>query len=256
MTIRLLLTLSLTASAALLARAEDGDYERARALLMEGDYAAAAEVSSALAARAPSQATYRLLALAQSRLDRPAEAIWAYRSAAALGAPTAESMIVEEVYAPLPPALRPLPRRGINAFVSVVTRSPVPQFFAGLGLLAGLALVALFVLRLFAPSRLPAGGFVAGGSVALITLLVSLFLAFRQNALAHPSEAVVLAKAPLREAPGAAAPELAELPRGAVVRTGEVLSGMTAVTLPSGKTGWVESDVLRSVAPLEVDALE
>ena len=250
MTIRLLLAISLSVCAALLAHAQGGDYERARALLMDGNYTAAAEVSSALAARAPSQATYRLLALAQSRLDRPAEAIWAYRCAAALGAPTAKSMIVEEVYAPLPPALRPLPRRGINAFVSAVTRSPVPQLFAGLGLLAGVALAALFALRLHAPSRLPASGFIVGGSAALLVLLASLFLAFRQNSLAHPSEAVVLAEAPLREAPGAVAPELAELPRGAVVQTGEVLSGMTAVTLPSGRTGWIEADALRSVAPL------
>ena len=251
-----LFTSLLLSLSALPALAQDGDYRRARARLMDEEYAEAARVSSALAARAPSQATYRLLALAQSRLGQPAEAIWAYRCAVALGAPTSQSMIVEEVYAPLPPSMRPLPRRGIDALAGAVTRSPVPQLFASLALLAGLGLAAAFTLRLFAPAKLSAAGFILAGSAALLVLVTGLWLAFRQNTLAYPPEAVVLAEAPLREAPGIAAPELTELPRGAVVETGEVLSGMTAVTLPSGKTGWVESDVLRPVAPMDTYELE
>ena len=225
-------------------------YAEARRSLIAGDYARAASLARGLAEEAPSEATYRLLALAESRSDRLAEAVWALRSAAALGAPTERAMIVEEVYAPLPPELRPLPRRGISAVASAVTRSPVPQLPAGLALASALALAVITATWLIDPGRIPVGVRWGGGALAALLLLVGLLLAFRQNRLAHPAEAVVLAKAPLLEAPGEAAPTVRELPAGAVVTAGEQLGDYVAVSLPSGKTGWVEAGVLRPVAPL------
>lgn len=225
-------------------------YTEARQQLMDGDYAAAAQTASALVERAPSTSAYRLLAVARSRRNQVGEAVWALRSASALGAATSRSAAAEETYATLPLDLRPLPRRGIDALAGTLSRSPVPQLPSALALGAALAACVFAVRWLLGGAHGRQGGATLGLTFSLLLALLCLGLAFRQNTLARPHEAVVLAKAPLRGAPADNAPEVRELPEGTVLETGEDLGGYVAVELPTGQEGWVAALALRRVAPL------
>lgn len=220
---------------------------------MAGDYAAAARVATTLVEQVPSDAGYRLLAIAEARQGHSGEAVWALRSATALGAPTAGVKIVEEVYAPLPLDLHPLPHRGITAFVAVITRSLAPQLPSALALLAAAVAALLATVRLVRPDRQAARASSISVAVALCVSGASLWLAFRQNALARPAEAVVLAEAVLRRAPAEDAPASRTLPAGAVVATGEELGGFVAAELPNGQEGWIAIGSIRRVAPLGSD---
>ena len=243
------LTCSAVASAATPAYAE------VREALAEGRYVEAGALAEALAGERPSAAAYEALALAHLRQGRLAPAVWALRSATALGgsgAPTGR--LRDEVYAELPSELRPLPRRGISAAAAWTTRTLGPNALAGVALLALLVAGGLAALSVSGVRR-SLGIRTTAGTAAVVGLL-SLWIALRQNTLALPQEAVVLAEAPLQQAPSAGAPEARPLPAGTVVRIGERLSGYCAVTLPTGEEGWVSADVLRAVEPLRTAAAE
>ena len=225
-------------------------YREARAALDEGRVAEAVAAAEEMLATGPDAATYELLSLAELRRGRQAQAAWALRNAAALGGTATSAAVAEEVYADLSIGLRPLPRRGLPATAAWVTRTLGPNAAALLALalgLAGFGVLAWWLLRRGSNSRLG-----VAGATLLLLATCCLYLAFRQNALAHPREAVVLAEAVLRDAPADAAPEQRTLPPGAVVETGEALSGYLAVVLPTGERGWLREGEMRSVAPLAV----
>ena len=223
-------------------------YADARTALAQGRADQAASLAEALLAEGPDAATYELLSLAELRRGRRAEAVWALRNAAALGGAPPSPALAEAVYADLPPGLRPLPRRGLPALAAWGMRVGGPNAAALLALVASLLAGGVLARRVLRP-RTGASGPVAGAALLAVAALC-LYVAFRQNRMGHPREAVVVEEAVLREAPADGAPELEALPAGAVVATGEELSGYTAVVLPTGRRGWLRGDVLRAVAPL------
>ena len=228
-------------------------YPEALLLLANGEYEAAAERVRASTETLPNIATYELLALAEARSGRAGEAVWALRSAAALGGTESGAKeLRSEVYAEIPADLRPLPRRGVDAVAAWTTRVAGPNA-AALVALVGVLVVGGLGLR-YLLSRAPGGGGLAGGAVTAMLIAVGgLWIALRQNALAHPDEAVTIEPTSLRTAPSAEAPLVRELTAGAVVTTGERLAGHVAVVLPTGAEGWVVEGSLRTVAPLPSD---
>ena len=233
-----------------------GDYDCALSALEAGGYDAAARTLEGLVEREPSAAAYQVLAKAYAADQRAIDAIWAFRSGEALGGTSASKDLGVEIYRSLPANLVPLSSSGLDWVARRANRLPFSQLCA----LLALVLTALFggVAVVNITSKRPrSSSWLAQAFVLLSAACICLWVAFRQNALAHPAEAVLVVdpnapavEVPLFSAPSQGAAPVRELPPGAVVETGERLSGHTAVVLPTGESGWLPTERLRVVAPL------
>lgn len=222
------------------------------------DHRGASDSFRSLLPYAPSAAAYQGFAEANLNLGNLPAATWSIRNAELLGGTPTLGQLKRRTYADLPSDLLPLPLSGIDALAGFANRLPVPNLPSLLALLSFVLLAALLVRQIsHRRDRSFETPWLAMGS-SLAVGIVALWLAFRQNELVQGSEAVVFsdAAAPgdtlaLRTAPSAGAPTERVLPLGTVVATGETLSGFTQVVLPTGEQGWLPTNRLWPIRPLE-----
>ena len=217
-------------------------YPEAIAALGRDDWAAAAASLRAIVAREPSAAAYYNLAFAAHELDDRATAVWAAASSAALGGVSGLRELRRLIEAQVPPEQRGLPPTTLERVTSAVEATVGTNALVGFGLASLLVGCALLV---FVGSRGRAMAF-----WALAAALVTGWVAFRQNRLAHPSTAVVATAGPVYTAPSSGSAVVAVVGPGASVDLGERLTGYGAVALPTGQRGWMPLERLLEVDPL------
>ncbi len=242
-----------------LAKPADADAYRAGvAALAAADFATARASFRASLEDAPSAAAYQGFAEASLAAGDVPAATWALRNAELLGGTSTLAQLKSRAYAEIPSDLVPLPLGGIDGLAAKVGRLPFPNLPALLAVLC-FALVGVSLVRQIARRRDQA---FAAPWVALVTGLVvglvCLWVAFRQNTLAHPPEAVALTDGTqavdslqLRSAPSASAPPARLISAGTVVTTSETLAGYTQAVLPTGESGWLPTNRLWPIRPLE-----
>lgn len=217
-------------------------YRQALALLEAGDWEAATVTLEDLVVREPSAAVYYQLAFAAAQRDDVPLAMWAVYSSEALGGVSETAALRRQIEATVPAPQRALSTSTLERLVHTAER------LLGDSVLVGIALLSAWLGVGF---LLWGGRRARGVGITMLLLAaVSTFVAFRQNQLAQPGQAVVLRSTEVYVAPSASSEAVAELSPGAWVQVGETLTGFTQVELPTGATGWIAVEDLRLIDPL------
>ncbi len=233
-------------------------YDCAAERLESGEFAEARQAFRAVLEAGPSAAAYQGYAEACLAIDDVPGATWGLRNAELLGGTATLKSLEQRVYADLPSDLVPLPLGGVDGLAGYMSRLAFPNLPALLALL-GLAIAAVLSIRQIGHRRdQPFSTQWPAITGALLLAFLSSWIAFRQNTLARAPAAVSVAESSgvvdtlaIRTAPSPSAPSERTLPSGVVVETGETLSGYTEVVLPTGERGWLPTDRLWPIRPLE-----
>ncbi len=217
-------------------------YQTALQQLEAGQWIDAKNSLSSIIIESPSAGAYYQLAFAAARQQDTATAMWALRSSDALGGVGHSDALRTEIEALVSVDQLPLPTSSLDGIALKLGRWLGFQTLAALGL--GLCWMGVWWLLRFRSRGRALAGLVLGAAA------LSLYLAFRQNQIAQPDEAIVTSATQVFAAPSSSAATLTELQTGASVRTGERLSGFSQVELPTGESGWVTDEVLLQVDPL------